>query len=93
VYTSNFTVSAGMSSTGYLIDASNGSITVTLPDATIYEGDHFYLKRADSKILNTVTINPVQNQTIDNSTSKSLISLASFHIMSRNGAWWILSNT
>ena len=52
-------------------DATNGAFTVTLPDATSVEGTVFKIIKTDST-ANVVTVDTVDNQTINSLTSIAL---------------------
>ena len=92
-FTSSFEVDFGY--TVYLIDATNSSITVSLPDVSgnsAYNGSHFYVKRIDTNNTKTVLIDPYSSQTIDGvSASHSMALHASVHLVCWEGAWLILS--
>jgi hypothetical protein len=56
----------------YLVDASSGPITITLPDTTIQSGNAMKFKRVDWVSSNAVTIVPNEGSVIDG----NLVSLA-----------------
>lgn len=53
----------------YLVDASGGSLIATLPDINFTDGLYFNIRRVDSITANTITIQAVNNQLIDNFVS------------------------
>ncbi len=56
----------------YVVDASGGSIVLTLPDASTtynHTGDGLYIRRVDANATNTVSIVPFGAQTINNQTT------------------------
>jgi len=73
----------------YFVDASGGSITLTLPDPFDYDGTHFYIKRVDTTYSNTVTVTPT-NSHIDNLTTLSINSLQKFHFIAYNSNMYLL---
>jgi len=74
----------------YQVDASNGGLTVTLPDATNSDGSHFYIKRQDTSVNNAVNINGQNGQKIDNNANTSLSSKKEFHVIAFQSNWWII---
>jgi hypothetical protein len=76
----------------FSIDASGGALTLTLSDAkNDGDGVHFYLKRIDNSVGNTVTIATQSSQKIDGANTISLGPKAKYHLASINGNWWILN--
>lgn len=92
-FTSSFEVDFGY--TCYLIDASNSSITVSLPDISgnsAYNGSHFYVKRIDTNNTKTVLVDPYSTQTIDGTSASYDVALyAHIHLVAWDGAWYILN--
>lgn len=54
----------------FVVDASGGSITITMENITV-DGIYFYLQRVDAS-ENTVTLQPVGDQTLNGSSSYML---------------------
>jgi len=54
-----------------LVNASDGSRTITLPDATTCAGRQYIIKKIDSS-SNTVTVSPQSGQTIDGQSSVNI---------------------
>lgn len=74
-------------------NASGGSFTLTLPDATLNTGKVFYLKRADQTLANTITIATTSAQTIDGASSQSLVTQhEEFAVVSDGSNWQILTH-
>ena len=72
------------------LDATNGSFTVTMPDAQADKIFRYIFKRVDTT-TNTVTINFASNQTVDGEASVILEnSLESFTLMNDFGNYWIV---
>lgn len=70
-----------------LVDASGGSITITLPNI-LSDGMQYKLKRTDATTSSTVTIQGTGGQTIDGSTTVTLIPGGFSDIQSYNSAWY-----
>jgi len=70
----------------YLVDATPGNITITLPLITA-DGTTFNIKRIDG-VINTVTIVGTSGQTIDSSVSLSLSPGSNFRVTSLNDVWY-----
>lgn len=77
------------SPTVYLVNASDRGFIITLPDAALSEGYHFYIKRTDISNTNPVTIATKRGsgQKIDGLTSLSLTKYKFCHILAHNGHW------
>jgi hypothetical protein len=75
----------------YLIDATNNSVTLTLPQ-NLSDGIGLKFKRIDSNGSNTVTINPYSGDTIVSSGNHIILSVGSngVPIISYNGSWYTL---
>lgn len=74
----------------YLIDASNDSLTVILPNITC-DGTYFRICRIDNNSDNSVTINPyAPSQTINGngSTSISPGPVSGIELVSLNDVWY-----
>jgi hypothetical protein len=84
------TIPTGQSEVAYMVDASAGGFTITLPDATGDDGDHFYIKRLDGVVVNPVTISAHAGQKIDGSSSISLTKNKFYHLLCFNGSWSII---
>lgn len=73
----------------YVVDATNGNITLTLPDITS-DGFYFGFKRFDDNV-NTFTLQGNSgSQTIDGSTTLSFSNLDIHYVASVNGVWYIV---
>jgi hypothetical protein len=73
-----------------LVDATAGNLTQTLPDAVLYEGKKYYIKKIDVS-TNTVTIDGNGAQTIDSSlTAVITTQYEAIMIVAFGGSWWIL---
>jgi len=71
----------------YIVDASGGDITLTLPDITT-DGMQYKLKRTDSTRANTVTIEGfAPAQTIDGEVSITLSVRSAIEVQSINTVW------
>lgn len=57
--------------TGFLVDASKGNLTLTLPDSPTWDATYWCFIRTDSS-GNTATINTVNSQTINGASSVTL---------------------
>lgn len=68
-------------------DATGGIFNVTLPDATLYTGQVFIIKKIDA-VANTVTVNTTSSQTIDGATTYSLSTQYQTVRVQSNGANW-----
>lgn len=78
------------SNTVYLVDATPGAVTVTLPAAASITNRVYYFKKIDAGV-NTVTVDPNASETIDGDTIKVLSSqYSSLTIVSDGGNWFIL---
>lgn len=87
IITANATLDTGYDT--YLIDASGGSITITLPDITNITGLVFILKRTDTT-ANLVVVTGQSGQTIDNQTIISIPINTGITISSLNNVWYII---
>lgn len=77
----------------YLVNASGGSITITLPNITC-DGIQYKIKRTDSTSANTVTIQGNSGaQTIDGATSVSILPLTIYEVVSYSSLWYVISDT
>ena len=63
----------------HLIDATNNGITVTLP-SILADGDSYLLSRTDNS-LNGVTVQAQNGETINNSSSISMLPTNKFRII------------
>lgn len=71
----------------YVVDASGGNITLTLPNITT-NGMQYKLKRVDSTRANTVTVQGFSGaQTIDGQVSITLSIVSSIEVQSINSVW------
>jgi hypothetical protein len=70
----------------YLVDASGGSITLTVPSASA-DGQHFFINRIDSTDANTLTI--TSQDTINGASSIMLAAKSDVEIDSFNGVWYL----
>lgn len=71
-------------------DASSGSITLTLPDATANSGRVFVIKRTDNT-ANTVTINTTSSQTIDGSLTALInVQYVAITVQSNGTSWDVI---
>jgi hypothetical protein len=91
VYSSNITTitTSGTLSTEqdvYIVDASGGNITLTLPDIT-GDGMNYELRRIDTSI-NTVDIARGGSDLIDTATSISLNTFSSIKLHSLGNVWY-----
>lgn len=75
----------------YLIDATTGNVTATLPPAAAYKNKTFMFKRIDAS-GNSVTLARSSTNTIDGATSQSMASQYDFYAVHSNGSnWYLLS--
>lgn len=73
------------------VDTAGGAVTVTLPTATTCTGRVYVIKRISAGV-NNVTINTTSSQTIDGSTTRTLITqYASITVISNGTNWDIES--
>jgi hypothetical protein len=72
-----------------LVNASNGNITTTLPNAITYEGKQLNIKKIDSSGY-TVSINTTSNQTIDGQSTLTITSQwTTLSVIAHDGGWYI----
>jgi hypothetical protein len=78
----------------YLVDASGGGFTITLPDiATGSNGIHYKLKRIDTTV-NVVTIQGFNgSQTIDGATSITILPSSIMQLEAYEALWYVLDNS
>jgi hypothetical protein len=88
--TGTTTIPAGQAEVVYMVDASGGGFTITLPDAVGDDGDHFYVKRIDTVTTNPVTITTQSSQKIDGAGSVSLTRYKCYHFVCYNSNWFLL---
>jgi len=84
-------VNATLASTdsAVLVDASGGTITVTLPPAANVEGRIYYIKKKDSSV-NTVVIEGDGAETVDGAANAELeVQYQGYRLQSDGGEWWI----
>jgi len=75
----------------WLIDASLGAVTLTLPTAASAQRRIYHVKRIDSVIANAVLVDGNGAETIDGAPNQSLIAqYESIEIVSDGTAWYIL---
>lgn len=73
----------------YLIDATLGSITVTLPTPSA-DGENISLSRTDAT-GNTVTVQGLLGETIDGASSYNLTAGNKLKVVAYLGNWWSYS--
>ena len=77
----------------YLVDASGGNLTLTLPNI-LGNGMRYKLQRIDTSTGNSVTVQGFSGaQTIDGSTSVLLYNWTSFEVQSYNAVWYTVNNS
>ena len=86
--TSNFTITETNGLITYLVNATAGAITVTLPTAAD-NGSYFIIKKTDST-ANAVTIDADSSETIDNSTTLTLNDQYNYVGIVSNGVNWVV---
>lgn len=87
--TSNFTASTSEAAV-YLIDASSGNITATLPTASSADDRAIFFKRIDAS-ANTVGIDGNSTETIDGEQQIHLVAQwDSIYVVSNGTAWYII---
>lgn len=86
--TSNFTITETNGLITYLVNATAGAITVTLPTAAD-NGSYFIIKKTDST-ANAVTIDADSSETIDNSTTIDLYDQYNYVGIVSNGVNWVV---
>ena len=72
----------------YLVDASSGNITLSLPTSICWPGQSFIFNRIDSS-TNSVTIEAKTNYSINNGSSISLSSHEYTETVNKDGTNWI----
>lgn len=75
-----------------LMDASGGSITLTLPNAVTYPGKIIKAKRIDSTVANSAVLDGVGSQTIDGILSFNLRTQYSYVEIVSDGTNWAILN-
>lgn len=75
----------------YLINATAGSITLTLPNITC-NGMHYLLKRTDLITTSVVTLQGTGGQLIDGLATASILPNSNFRVQSYGTAWYIVDN-
>ena len=89
--TGTTSIPQGNSEVVYIVDASSGGFTITLPDAVGDDGDHMYMKRIDGVVANPVTVATIgSGQKIDGSSTVSLTKNKFYHFLAYNGQWYII---
>ena len=86
--TSNFTITETNGLITYLVNATSGAITVTLPTAAD-NGSYFIIKKTDAT-GNSVTIDAYSSETIDNSTTIALYDQYNYVGIVSNGVNWVV---
>jgi hypothetical protein len=71
----------------YLVDATAGSVTCTLPSATNSDGLRFLVARFDAVGANTLTITTTNSQAIDGAASATLAPSQSMEVVALSGNW------
>ena len=72
-----------------LANATNGTITITLPSATTCSGRQYIIKKVDSS-TNAVTVTPQTGQTIDGQTSISITTQNDLRRIVSDGTNWYI---
>lgn len=85
--TSNTTLGANY--TLVLASAASGNVTITLPTAVGYGGLFYEIKRTDSS-SNTLTLATTSSQTIDGSTTASIVRQYTAITVISDGSNWII---
>lgn len=81
---------ADATATVYLVDATGGAVTLTLPTAASALRRTYHIKKTDSS-LNTVTIDGAGAETIDGDATQTLIAqYESIMIVSDGTSWFVL---
>ena len=86
--TANFTITETNGLITYLVNATGGAITVTLPTAAGNQS-YFVIKKTDST-ANIVTIDPYSSETIDNSSTLPLNDQYNYVGIISNGVNWVV---
>ena len=86
--TSNFTITETNGLITYLVNATAGAITVTLPTAA-NNGSYFIIKKTDAT-ANVVTLDAYSTETIDNSTTLTLNDQYNYVGIVSNGVNWVV---
>ena len=86
--TANFTITETNGLITYLVNATAGAITVTLPTAAD-NGSYFIIKKIDVT-ANAVTIDAYSTETIDNSTTLTLNDQYNYVGIVSNGVNWVV---
>ncbi len=73
----------------YFVDCTSGTFTVTLPTAVGYAGQIFVIKNSGS---GTITVGTTGGQTIDGSSTKTLLQYGSITVQSDGANWDIGGN-
>lgn len=92
--TASGTTSIDGSFSVYFLNAANGNMTIKYPDATAFAGRSFSVVRYDTTsatATNTVTLSPVNPQTIATSTAYNLNYLGALTVCSDGSNWIGLS--
>jgi hypothetical protein len=89
--TSNSTNLSAINYTVFFVDASSGSLTLTLADATTSgTGSYFHIKKKDST-NNQVTVSASSGQLIDGQPSQTIfLPYSSLKLVSFDNNWWII---
>lgn len=73
------------------VDASGGSITLTIYSASGQEGSQHYIKRVDNTLSNDVTFQMTGSETIDFATLHKLVNQGSgAKIYAHSGNWYVM---
>ena len=70
----------------YFVDASSGSITITLPEI-LYDGTTFIMHRIDNSV-NNVTLEAFTGQTVDGTSSVNMPARNYQEFVSLNNNWY-----
>jgi predicted ATP-dependent Lon-type protease len=71
----------------YLVDCTSGTFTVTLPTSVGNTGQIFVIKNSGS---GTITLATTGGQTIDGTSTKTLLQYGSITVQSDGTNWWII---
>jgi len=74
---------------GFLVDASNNDVSISLPDASLTKKQVYFFKRKDN-CKYAVKINPVNGQTVDGQTCVYVQAYENLRIMSDGENWYVI---
>lgn len=74
----------------YIVDATTGAKTITLPTASGRAGKEYFVKKADSS-ANTVTIDPNSSETVNGASSLVLTAQNDGAIVESDGSNWFVT--